>query len=282
MPAEAVTQHAVPGLVVDLAGVGRAGVVAEHHAQIGAQRGVVGQRLDRQQAEEMLAVHVIQLAVVVAAGEVLVEGVFGPGEGQVIGLGGTGETAVLVVQLQVLGVGRSAVDDLVQAPADQRQAFDILGSGGAAFEHLRQRAAVAGLDHRHLRDVRAIAQLGLGDLRLGGQAQAAELVRGAAIVLHRQEVSAGATTAGVQLDAEHAQRIQADADGAFGEAGLHVEDETLGPLFALGLGGAFAEIAVQVDVVGLQSCTAVFDERGLGERRQRGGGNGESETSRSG
>ncbi len=130
--------------------------------------------------------------------------------------------------------------------------------------------------------MRAIAQLGLGDLRLGGQAQAAELVRGAAIVLHRQEVGAGATTAGVQLDAEHAQRIQADADGAFGEAGLHVEDETLGPLFALGLGGAFAEIAVQVDVVGLQSCTAVFDERGLGERRQRGGGNGESETSRSG
>jgi hypothetical protein len=40
--------------------------------------------------------------------------------------------------------------------------------------------------------------------------------------------------AGVQFEAEHAQRIHTNTYRAFGITRLHIEDEALGPLFSLG------------------------------------------------
>ncbi|MDT4874622.1 hypothetical protein FQZ97_1099330 [compost metagenome] len=122
--------------------------------------------------------------------------------------------------------------------------------------------------------MRAVAQFGVGGLDLGGQAQAAELVRGAAVVLYRQQVGAGAPATGVELDPEHAQGIEAEADRTFGVAGLDVEEETLAPFFALVLAIAFAEITIQVDIAHDQVGAAVFDKSGLGGRREQRRGYG--------
>ncbi|MNE12628.1 hypothetical protein D3C80_1054330 [compost metagenome] len=191
-----------------------------------------------------------------------------------IGADAAGEALVLAVEQHIFGVGRGAVDDLVQTPAGEGQAVQFAGGEQAALEHLRQQAAVAGLDHRQFGDVRAVAQFGVGGLDLGGQAQAAELVRGAAVVLYRQQVGAGAPATGVELDPEHAQGIEAEADRTFGVAGLDVEEETLAPFFALVLAIAFAEITIQVDIGHDQVGAAVFDKSGLGGRREQRRGYG--------
>src|SRR5690606_33621144 len=204
---QAVAEHAVPGLVVDLAGVGRTAVLAQTHAQVGAQfTGPYG--LFGEQAEEVLAVDIVEAGEVIAAGDLVAEPVVDTGQIQMIGLGATGEAAVLVVQREVFGIGRGTVDDLVQPPADEGQALQFLGGQQAAFVDLRQGAAGTGLDHRQLGNVRAVAKFGLGELDLGGQSQAAELVRGAAVLAHRQQVGAAAAAARIELDAEHAQRVE--------------------------------------------------------------------------
>src|SRR3990167_91944 len=210
----------------------------------------------------------------VAALEVLVELVVEAGQIQVIGSDAAGETAVFAVEYQLLGVGRGTVDDLVQASTGKGQTVDFAGGQQAAFEHLGQQAAVASLDHRQLGNMRAVAKFGSGDLDLGGQAEAAELIGGAAIVLHRQQVGAGAATAGVEFDPKQAQSIEAEADGAFGVARLDVEPETLTPFFAFVLAVAFAEIAIQVDIGGGQTGLAVSDEVGMGNSGKKGRGYG--------
>ena len=125
-------------------------------------------------------------------------------------------------------------------------------------------------------DQRADFQFGGGDLHFAGQAQLGILVGGAAIVVGGQQAGAGAVGAGVELDAEHAQRIHAKADGAVGVARLQVEHEALGPFVALGLlgAGAVAKVAVEVHVAGFQGRAAVFEEGGLGKRRKAGKGGG--------
>src|SRR5690606_16702280 len=92
---QAVAEHAVPGLVVDLAGVGRTAVLAQTHAQVGAQfTGPYG--LFGEQAEEVLAVDIVEVGEVIAAGDLVAEPVVDTGQIQMIGLGATGEAAVLV------------------------------------------------------------------------------------------------------------------------------------------------------------------------------------------
>ncbi len=274
---QAVAEHAVPGLVVDLAGVGRTAVLAQTHAQVGAQfTGPYG--LFGEQAEEVLAVDVVEVGEVIAAGDLVAEPIVDTGQIQMIGLGATGEAAVLVVQREVFGIGRGTVDDLVQPPAGEGQALQFLGGQQAAFVDLRQGAAGAGLDHRQLGNVRAVAKFGLGELDLGSQSQAAELVRGAAVLAHRQQVGAAAAAARIELDAEHAQRVEPEADIAFGIAGPYVEQEALRPFLTLGLAVAFAEVPVEVDVMGMQGGAAVFDETGLGQWCEGGGRNGQGKT----
>ncbi|MCY1451801.1 hypothetical protein D9M71_686860 [compost metagenome] len=88
----------------------------------------------------------------------------------------------------------------------------------------------------------------------------------------RQQAGVGAVGAGVELDAKHAQRVQAKAHGAIGVARLEIEDEALGPFIALGLlrAGAVAEVAVEVHVAGFEGGRAVFEEGGLAHRGDTG------------
>ncbi|MNY54656.1 hypothetical protein D3C86_1905520 [compost metagenome] len=95
----------------------------------------------------------------------------------------------------------------------------------------------------------------------------------------RQQAGAGAVGAGIELDAEHAQGIDAKTDHALGVARFQVEHEALGPFVALGLlrTGAIAKVAVEVHVAGFEGGAAVFEKSGLGERRKTGKGGGAGE-----
>ncbi|MNN38938.1 hypothetical protein D3C81_1529580 [compost metagenome] len=125
---------------------------------------------------------------------------------------------------------------------------------------MRQDAAGVGLHGRQFRDQGAVLEFAGRHLDLGRQAQAAEFVGGTAIVVHRQQAGAGTVGAGVELEAEHAQGVQAETDRAWRVAGAQVEQEALGPLLALGLAGTVAEVAVEVVVLQCQVGLAVFDE----------------------
>ena len=216
----------------------------------------------------------------IAAGDAVGELVVQPAQGQVVGAEAATEAAVLVVQRQVFPVGVVAVLGFVQATASEGQALDFLRGEQATFERLRQDAPVVGLQGWQLGDQGADLQFGLGNLHLTGQAEFGILIGGFAIIVCRQQAGVGAVGAGIELDAEHAQCIQAKAYGAIGVAGLEVEDEALGPLVALGLlrAGAVAEVAVEVHVAGFEGCRAVFEEGGLAHRgdtgKRKGAGDG--------
>ncbi len=71
----------------------------------------------------------------------------------------------------------------------------------------------------------------------------------------------GGTSARVQANAQLSQRIQTEADGAVGVAGLEVEDKALAPFLAVGrCGVATAVVLVDVEVAGIQSGFAVGNE----------------------
>ena len=92
----------------------------------------------------------------------------------------------------------------------------------------------------------------------------------------RQQAGTGAVRAGVELDAEHRLGVEAKADSAIGITGLEIKNETLTPFFTLGLAGAFAEVAVEVDVAGAQLGAAVFGETAcLGQRSEQQAGGGQ-------
>ena len=82
----------------------------------------------------------------------------------------------------------------------------------------------------------------------------------AAIVVGWQQAGTGAVGAGIQLHAEHGFGIQTKANGASGKAGLQVNNETLRPLFPLGLASAFTKVAIEIDIAGAELGAAVFDE----------------------
>ncbi|MNM93759.1 hypothetical protein D3C81_1061420 [compost metagenome] len=261
MCADGVAEHAVEGAVIDLAAARLALIVADRQAQIGAEF-PGAQRVAGEQADEVLAIDFVELGEVVAPGEGVIELVVAAGQVVVLAGHAARKAAVLVVQRQVLVVGGVAVLELLQAPAGEVQARQVGGIEQAAFEGLREQAAVVGLQGRQIGDQGAKLQLRCGDLELGGQAELAVLVRRAAVVVGRQQAAAGTVRAGVELEAEHAQRVEADADGAGGVAGLEVEDEALCPFLALGLASAVTEVAVEIDILGLQGGAAVFDETG--------------------
>lgn len=136
-------------------------------------------------ADKVLAVDIVELGEVVAAGDAVGELVVQAAQGQVVGAEGATEAAILVVQRQVFPVGVVAVLGLVQAPAGEGQALDFPGREQAAFEGLRQDAPVVGLQSRQFRDQGADFQLGLGELYFAGQAQFGVFVGGLAVIVGR-------------------------------------------------------------------------------------------------
>ena len=84
---------------------------------------------------------------------------------------------------------------------------------------------------------RAEARLGLGETQLAGHSDPTEVGPGLAIAFQREhgprrtlDVRLAGPAAAVQADGMHGQHVQAEADRAFGEAGLEVEEEALAPL----------------------------------------------------
>ena len=109
---------------------------------------------------------------------------------------------------------------------------------------------------------------------LGGQAEAAEFVGRATIIMYGQQIGAGAASTGVELEAEQAHGVDTETDGAFGEAGLQVETKALTPFFTFVLTRTFAEVAIEIDVGSGEAGTAVFDESGVGKWCSAGSGDG--------
>ncbi|MCY1533483.1 hypothetical protein D9M68_688120 [compost metagenome] len=119
--------------------------------------------------------------------------------------------------------------------------------------------------------MRAVLEHGTGEACLGGHAQAGKFVRGPAVIVQGQQSGTGPAGAGIQLHTQESQGVQAETETAWGVAGLHIQQETLGPFFLLrlcvgsGLGGharLVLEVIVEVDVAQLQVGFAVFDEAG--------------------
>ena len=136
MTVDAVGEHGVESAVVDLAGIGGAAVLAQHHPHVGAQ-GAAAQRLAGEQAEEVLAVDIIEVSEVITPAQALGELIIEAHQVQMIRRDAGSKAAVLAIEDQLLGVGRGAVDHFIQAPAGKGQAVEFAGGQQAAFEHLR-------------------------------------------------------------------------------------------------------------------------------------------------
>ncbi|MNH10002.1 hypothetical protein D3C79_694660 [compost metagenome] len=92
-----------------------------------------------------------------------------------------------------------------------------------------------------------------------------------AVRAKRQQAGVATVAAGIELDAQLAQRVHAKADRALGKARFQLGGKALAPFLGLGLRGvALAKITVDVVVAQLQACMAVANEVG-----QRGHGQGE-------
>ncbi|MNZ32984.1 hypothetical protein D3C78_503220 [compost metagenome] len=270
MAAEGVGEHRAEGLVVDVAGafVGGAG-----EAQVALEGLLVAQRQQVHGAEIVLLVEVVELAVVVAGAEAVVPLVGGAGEVERVagGAGADDDAAGAAVgEGHVLVVGGVALVDLLELAGVEGQAVELQGIQVAALEGLRQQARVVVLDHRQLGQQGADLEHALGGAQLGGEAELAVFVLGAAgFAVALEQAGAGAVGAGVELDAEQAEGIDAHPHGALGEAGLIAQEEALGPFLGLGLGGiVLAEVAIEVEVAQFQAGLAVLDELGLGDARQ--------------
>ena len=159
-------------------------------------------------------------------------------------------------------MGVVAFGGAVDLGVGEGQVVQFLRGQHAALEGLRQDAPGAGSDGRVLEQLGADLQLGLRQANLAGDAEFAVLVGHPAVVAYRQQTGTAATGRGVELEAEHADGIAAEAQGAQGVAGAEIEDETLGPFLALGDPGIFAEVAVEVEILGLQGGLAVVQEAG--------------------
>ncbi|MNH10540.1 hypothetical protein D3C79_700220 [compost metagenome] len=221
------------------------------------------------QAEEVLFVEVVQVAVVVLGKQVLGDLVVATGV--VEGVAALTSTAVGTCNRQRVVIGGVTTFGVLQLTADQGQVLDFVRSDLTTFKGLRQQSTVVVGHDRQLRHQRTEACFSLGELDLAGQAQAAEIVDSTAVAFTREYSTAsaavgfvvGSATTGVELDAQQADGIDTKADGTFGVTGGEVENEALAPLFSLGwVSGAATVVGVDVEVAGSDACLAVFNETG--------------------
>src|SRR5690606_32626012 len=127
----------------------------------------------------------------------------------------------------------------------------------AAAEGLRQQARIVGQHCWQLRQQRADTQRGLRVTRLGRRAELAVLVW-RLVVAYRQQPGVLPVRPRIELYPEQADRIDAEAYWPLGKPGLEIEQETLRPLVAFRLVGAFLPvIGIEVEITQLQRCLAV-------------------------
>ncbi|MNP18445.1 hypothetical protein D3C76_1109290 [compost metagenome] len=103
MPGLAVAEQHVERAIVDLPGHGLALVVADEVARIQRQL-TCAQRCTAKQAEVMLTVDFVQLAVLVTEAQVWVEHIVHPAHAEVIGCGRATKASILVDQAHGLTV----------------------------------------------------------------------------------------------------------------------------------------------------------------------------------
>ncbi|MNM91746.1 hypothetical protein D3C81_1040530 [compost metagenome] len=256
-------EHGVEVAVVDVAGTLGAVVAAVEVAQVAAQAHALGQRAGIDQANELLAVDVLKLGVVVADAGLRGNGITAATEVQVATAGGTETHVVAARRVAQVGLG--------QAAGVEGEASKVLTGEQAALEGGRQQAGVVVHHHWQDRLQGTHAQGALGHTHLASQAQLAVVVdRFMAVRAKRQQAGVAAIAAGVELDTQLAHGVDTKTDRAVGEAGLELGGEALAPFLGLGLRCvALAEVAVDVVIAQLQPCMAVADE--VRHRRQRQG-----------
>lgn len=138
------------------------------------------------------------------------------------------------------------------------EAFELAALQLEAGRGLREQAAAAGGEDRCGRLHLAPFQHGLGNAYLQGAACAAVVIARLAIVHYRQVAGAGLVGGAVEFQAEVAEGIHAEADGALGEAGFVGGEEALGPVDTVP--AAALAVAVEIVVAEQQVEAAVFDE----------------------
>ncbi|MNF66860.1 hypothetical protein D3C84_486590 [compost metagenome] len=97
-------------------------------------------------------------------------------------------------------------------------------------------------------------------------------------MVQRQQLRTAGAFAAVELHRIQTEHIHAEPDGALGEPGLGIEDETLRPLLSLALGlGRVGEVAIDVEVAQVQVDLGALDKTrflGAGGQGRAGQGNG--------
>ena len=224
------------------------------------------------QAQEVLLVEIFQVAVVVLQQQVFVELVV---DATVVKL--VNKLACVVVgatvgasnrqAFVVAGVTTLGVFDLA---AGEGQVLELAGGDLTTLKGLRQHATVVGHDDRQFWLQGTNAQFSLGNLGFSSQAQAGEIVHSVVAVAWEYRatgVQASRVTvlgsAGVQLDAQQANRIHTKTYSALGKARGEVQLKALTPFS--GVVGVFRRtritvIVVDIEVTQLQRGLAVFNE----------------------
>ncbi|EYT97934.1 hypothetical protein PA99_5000 [Pseudomonas aeruginosa PA99] len=265
-----VGEQQAEGAVVDLAGAGRAGVLAVEPAQVGAQ--LAGAELPLAHGTEVaLAIDVAQAALGVLQQQAVVDLVVELVGVEAVAGGVAGVAFVLAVQADVLGVAGVPRGVALQAGGGEPEPGDLLAGQLGAVEQGRQQASVVVFQQRHVRQHRPVPELCLREAHLAGNAGLGVLVDRATriVAAGRQQAAVAVRGAGVELDPEHRQGIHAEAQRALGIARAQVEDEALRGFLALGgalrVGrAAVAEVAVEVDGARFQARAAVLEEGGRG------------------
>ncbi len=215
------------------------------------------------QTGEVLLVVVFKVGVVVLDQQVLVHLVVGTGVVEFIAFPGAAR------RCQAAAVAGTTAGGVLQLTADQGQVVDVFTGDLATFEGLRQQAAIVAHQDRQVRPQVAVAQLGLGETRLGRRASTRPAVRRFAVIVGDHRAAHVAASAAVEGHAEHADGVKAKTDGALGKARLVVEEERLAPLFGLRWrGGAVTVVVIEVEVAQAQVGFTVTQEIGARQGAQ--------------
>ncbi|MNZ73454.1 hypothetical protein D3C78_918650 [compost metagenome] len=219
------------------------------------------------QTQEVLLVELFQVAVVVLGRQVLGDLVVATGIDELVAVAELGTASVRTGNRHLIVVAGVTAFNGFDLTTDQRQVLDLGGSDLATLPGLRQQTTIVGHDHRVFRLQGAQLQFGLGNLGFGRQAQAGEIINCLAVGFARENRAAvrgrrGAvgTAARIQLDAQQADRIDTETDGALGVTGDETQIEALAPLFIFVGTGTVAVVGVDIEVTQPQRCLAVFDE----------------------
>ncbi|MNI46606.1 hypothetical protein D3C73_1010780 [compost metagenome] len=219
------------------------------------------------QTQEVLLVELFQVAVVVLGRQVLGDLVVATGIDELVAVAEFGAASVRARNRHLLIVAGVTAFNGFDLATNQGQILDVAGRDLATLPGLRQQTTIVGHDHRVFRLQGAQLQFSLGNLGFGGQAQAGEIIYRLAIGFARENRAAVrgrrgtvGTAARIQLDAQQADRIDTETDGALGVTGDETQIEALAPLFVFVGTGSVTVVGVDVEVTQPQCCLAVFDK----------------------